>query len=631
MTFKEYILLNEDAASQERAAINILKKAKYDDTFIQKVINTLKYITEPYSNHRGAKNNGHLPDLAKLYISSKYKIDLLKHEYDKYMSLPKINTKPLSRFNGDFLKFAGEVHAANTVQGIYTGKNINNKDAVYEDENVVVFLADTPEKAIIYGKGEKYTLCISRPLEGQPGYNPHERNMFWDYRPEMSTYFVYFKKVDPTRHPACGFMIVDALKGDNVSFSINLVTDLKGATINDDYRIGQYQLSTEFPELEEPIKNGIFEFIPLSFAENIGRYKEDSGDILIFLQIVENEYNNDTHKLYQLSEKDKTLLSDAIEHMIDSTDATLLNINNLFASEFNNTPYSHLSKLFIEEGFLTEKIKAKLFAKLAEPIRPTTEFNEKYYDTWYDYDEKYQEIIKQAVENDFIQTLHKIKGSASGFNDEFGLELVERVDWKTNRQTITQLGKLLQEILQKDKAYEYLLLHTIRDTISIYGNSISYYPLSLKVLFQFAKLLYKYPSQEKTDEWYDIFNYILDSKHPGSIIKTFVRTVGWEYLPEWLVDDPVVYDSSIWRPLLEYLYAVYVRDSNNMSPELKLAKPKIIAKMIKVYHDNGMEGYLGGYHEGKFIQELKDLRDKQVKESYTPSNFSNFFKSHFTK
>lgn len=264
-------LITEDADSQERAAINILKRAKsFPDgstVYVNGIIAYLKHLTEPYSNHRGAKNNGHLPDLAKLYIDSGYNTTQLEREYRTYMSVPKLNTKPLSRFNGKFLDFIGEVHSVTAIEGKNTGKNINVGDAIYQDEYVIVYLGDTPEKCVDYGKGERYGLCISRALEGSPNYDPENENRFWNYRPDMSTYFVYFKDTSPSWVPGAGFIIVDAQKDDR--FSVNRIVQHRNVRANSDQEMGKSEILSEFPSLQTAFDNGVFKFIPVTLSEII--------------------------------------------------------------------------------------------------------------------------------------------------------------------------------------------------------------------------------------------------------------------------------------------------------------------------------------------------------------------------
>lgn len=271
MNFQElFRIICEDAESQEKQALNILKKQKITNP--EDIISQLKQLTEPYKTDKGARNNGHLPDLTKLYISSNYNLPLLSTEYNNYMSNTKLKSKPLSRFNGNFLTFIGEIHAENTKEGIYKGKDVNESESVYSDENVMIFLADTPEKAVKYGKGTKYGLCISRPLEGDPEYDPDSENMFYHYRHTMSTYFVYFKNINPEKHPKSGFIIVDKLnvnklRPDYPDYSLNIVTDKKGKIINRDIKTNTEKLIELFPELIKPINQDVFKFIPMTTEE----------------------------------------------------------------------------------------------------------------------------------------------------------------------------------------------------------------------------------------------------------------------------------------------------------------------------------------------------------------------------
>lgn len=254
-------LLFEDASSQEKSATNILKKANI--TNIDEILDQLKELNIPHANNRSAKNNGHLPDLAKLYIDSGYNYDTLKREYDVYMGEPKLHTKPLGRFSGKFLDFVGEVHRVTVKAGIYKGADMDSKEAIWEDDSIIVYLGDSMAKCIKYGKGDRYGLCISRENT--------KRNMFWDYRPTMSTYFVYFKKeiTGTEKMPLCGFIIVDRDEDENYRWTS--ATDERGNLTNDEEVLSIPELIISFPELENAIDKDVFKYHPLTKTELLGR------------------------------------------------------------------------------------------------------------------------------------------------------------------------------------------------------------------------------------------------------------------------------------------------------------------------------------------------------------------------
>lgn len=323
-----YHLLLEDSASQERAAINILKKAKI--TNWEDILQQLKDITVPFSTNRGAKNNGHLPDLVKLYIDSGFDMGRLKKEYVVYMSIPKLNTKPLNRFQGKFVDFIGEIHATATKEGVYKGTGISDDEAVYSDENISVYLGDSMDKCIKYGKGDRYGLCISD--------EDKESNAYWTYRPNMSTYFVYFKKIDPERHPAGGFVIIDRLEDGGYSF--NPVTDRNGKIINRDISWDEEGILSKYPEIKPAFDKKVFVFHAITFEELL----ESNQTYAIFRHLTDNTEGDG------FSKKEKKLLFDWIIHQLshDSDNAEYYTLEKLFRV-FESTLENLFTKTQLQE------------------------------------------------------------------------------------------------------------------------------------------------------------------------------------------------------------------------------------------------------------------------------------------
>jgi hypothetical protein len=87
MNFEKYFrLIYEDAASQEKQAINILKRKKI--TNAEEIIEQLKKLSEPFASDKGARNNGHLPYITQTIIRTlRYQfIKLLKIHICTYSS-----------------------------------------------------------------------------------------------------------------------------------------------------------------------------------------------------------------------------------------------------------------------------------------------------------------------------------------------------------------------------------------------------------------------------------------------------------------------------------------------------------------------------------------------------------------
>ena len=243
ISFLQFI--SEDVASQERQALNILKRNLIKDP--EEVLTDLKSITDPYQAGdnitRPARNQAHLPKLAEFLVKGKIKIETLKSYYDRYIKNPKLNKTPIVKFE-NFRKFEQFVdeNDVSTVSNHEQTKGISEKNAIYSDAEIDVFLGDTKQACILYGQGSKFGLCISRA---------DSSNLFHNYRweDELTTYFVYFKEPninDPN------FIIVDASKESPATFSYNIIKP------NSDKKISKADLIKKFPQLKTAMEKGIF-------------------------------------------------------------------------------------------------------------------------------------------------------------------------------------------------------------------------------------------------------------------------------------------------------------------------------------------------------------------------------------
>lgn len=130
----------------------------------------------------------------------------------------------------------------------------SNEDIVFENDKIVVILADSMAKCITYGDPN---LCISYPIE---------RNYYWKYRlgkqrsdgMGMSTYFITWKDSNNK-------ILIDALGNDNGGSGKYSWNPIKP---NHDMDITKEELIKNFPDLKEPFDNGIFKFIPYGENEN---------------------------------------------------------------------------------------------------------------------------------------------------------------------------------------------------------------------------------------------------------------------------------------------------------------------------------------------------------------------------
>lgn len=154
-------------------------------------------------------------------------------------------------------------------------EDFSENDLVYEDENIKIYLANTPEKCIYHAE-EK--ICISTK----------KNNQFWNYRfKPMTNYFVH--KSD--RQSKDAYLLVDAL-GPEFSnpYSYNPITP------NNDREVTEEKLIELYPELETPVKEGVFKFIPLSEDEQLFRNKNRSVRSML-TNLVFNDANGDIKQL----------------------------------------------------------------------------------------------------------------------------------------------------------------------------------------------------------------------------------------------------------------------------------------------------------------------------------------------
>jgi hypothetical protein len=268
-----YTLLFEDANSQEKQALNILNRAKISNP--EEQLEKLKSITARYQGannplFRSAKNQAHLPKLAKFFAAGNVNLNQIKYYYDKYMEMPKLNVKPIDRFT-DFHAFEQEIDSNFISKEVDTNSNKDiSSDAIYSDDNIEVYLGDTKQKCIKYGQGTKYGLCISRN---------DSSNMFHHYRweNEMTTYFVYFK--DKSINPPSNFIIIDAIEQSPNTFSYNIITP------NSDREISKDELVQKFPQIETALNNNIFKQKPIEGQELEYYNKYYDKDIIDFTSL----------------------------------------------------------------------------------------------------------------------------------------------------------------------------------------------------------------------------------------------------------------------------------------------------------------------------------------------------------
>lgn len=315
---QEIYLFMEDYNSSLSQARKLLANNGHDDA--NELANELAFIYKQprfeSEEHRVAPKDVDLPILALLYIGG-FSIEEIRDIYHRY-----VNSKALYSDNY-FSKWGNKVLDGirqNNWRGIgtlpfkvpyirqeyekldqkltdhYVSPSMSEQqrnaidlsqaadpdaDMVYEDEDIVVYRSDSMDKCIHYSKNSN--LCI--------GY-PRESNYYWRYRTGaqredklgMTTYFVFWKNPDGSINPD-ERIIVDALGDENGSaneYSYNTVVP------NNDEDISKESLLDNYPDLEDPFRKGVFQFIP--YGENEKRVTE----------IKDNNYSilDDTLKTY---------------------------------------------------------------------------------------------------------------------------------------------------------------------------------------------------------------------------------------------------------------------------------------------------------------------------------------------
>jgi hypothetical protein len=189
-----------------------------------------------------------------------------------------------------------------------TNNVVTSDDILAEDENVVIYKADTQDKCILYGQKQ---FCISRQATG---------NMFSNYRLENAStfYFIYFKNKPET---ALDHVMVlnHHANGYSWTFSDNKTSQVKG---------GWKTIVKRYPELKK-YKN-IFVNKPLS-----------DDEISYFDKLEDFSFSPSMKKFKELPYKMK---ADALKTTTSIPDDIWLMLDSVLRREFLNigpnlTPY----------------------------------------------------------------------------------------------------------------------------------------------------------------------------------------------------------------------------------------------------------------------------------------------------
>ena len=334
MNFKSfYNLLTEDADSTKAEIFNnIIRKELGFQVFKNKnkpensdsinqlrdkwnpIISSLENIVK--NNNPKDKNLSDLKELVRLYDPN-ISINVIVDDYKNYIKNQSLTNKKLLQSSSSYIDFAEKVHSEmkGDESKIKAGSS-DDPNKVYEDDEVIVFLANTGDPVSsennckIYGKGSQ--LCIS-------GSSSSHYYNYYRWENALTTYFIWLKSENR-------YILVDAYDDNGVTkYSYN---NVKG---NTDIKSTKDKIISIYPSLSEAFNQNVFVPVPIKGREKEiyeKLYDVDSilelqniNDMILFASIKDVE-NNDLYKLSEkeleavlkiLSEKENDLPHDLLE------------------------------------------------------------------------------------------------------------------------------------------------------------------------------------------------------------------------------------------------------------------------------------------------------------------------------
>lgn len=295
-----YQILEEDLQSSLNQARNILKSNNAGEN-TESILKNLKAIYDGVAfeddQHRVANKDTNIPALA-FWLIADPSYARIREDYRQYVNTRSLYQKDflintVENLKGEITKrklFKNPEEKLSLIKQVFSdmvavihreytppvSKDTNKKfisgekndDVVYEDNSIVIYRADSKAKCIKYGSGS--SLCIS--TRGGSNY-------YWSYRMGnmrddglgMTTYFVYWKNSDNR-------ILIDALgdeDGPANKYSWNPIRS------NIDRDVTPEQLINNLPELGEPFKQNVFQFIP--YGERERRYQWISENVYYLL------------------------------------------------------------------------------------------------------------------------------------------------------------------------------------------------------------------------------------------------------------------------------------------------------------------------------------------------------------
>ena len=334
MNFKSfYNLLTEDADSTKAEIFNnIIRKELGFQVFKNKnkpensdsinqlrdkwnpIISSLENIVK--NNNPKDKNLSDLKELVRLYDPN-ISINVIVDDYKNYVRNQSLTNKKILQSSSSYIEFAEKVHSEmkGDESKIKAGSS-DDPNKVYEDDEVIVFLANTGDPVSsennckIYGKGSQ--LCIS-------GSSSSHYYNYYRWENALTTYFIWLKSENR-------YILVDAYDDNGVvKYSYNNVKN------NTDIKSTKDKIISIYPSLLEAFNQNVFVPVPIE-----GREKEiyerlydvesilelQNIDDMILFASIKDVRNKDLYKLSEkeleavlkiLSEKENDLPHDLLE------------------------------------------------------------------------------------------------------------------------------------------------------------------------------------------------------------------------------------------------------------------------------------------------------------------------------
>lgn len=272
--FNEVYILVEG----KKEAINFLKSKDLNENEIKKILDL-----------DSTPSKAHSIQLGKYYIEIK-NFNILEIYYKKFLELKKSNPsldifkfKTFQEFE-NFIDMQERMGGELDIEGEKTPEQVR-KEAIYEDENLEIYHADTQKKACDYGHklGQSYSFCISRPGQG---------NMFSGYRLRTQSNFYFIKSKNRSSRIVNGkfedpshLIVLDVLPNDNLLWTWADNGAQGHGTTNTTWD----EVFSVIPELKKPYKMGIFKSRPLT--------DEERNKLQLFNDIANNQNVDSFNKL----------------------------------------------------------------------------------------------------------------------------------------------------------------------------------------------------------------------------------------------------------------------------------------------------------------------------------------------